>query len=148
MKNTIVLGLLSCGLLAAPHAFALTRAQAIKDYNGCLTFLKSTPAQKKKIAARVGETVEDGQEGCELAKRLGEAAGLPASTIHRLLEYSPKENRFLRAALLKRLAACPKVELVSPDEVVDTARDLADRQRPCARRSAEDRPTLLCQDFP
>ena len=34
------------------------------------------------------------------------------------------ENRFLRAALLKRLAACPKVELVSPDEVVDTARDL------------------------
>lgn len=34
------------------------------------------------------------------------------------------ENRFLRAALLKRLADCPEVELVSPDEVVDTTRDL------------------------
>ena len=34
------------------------------------------------------------------------------------------ENRFLRAALLKRLADCPAVELVSPDEVVDTTRDL------------------------
>ena len=34
------------------------------------------------------------------------------------------------------------------DVTIDTARDLADRQRPCARRSAEDRPTLLCQDFP
>ncbi|MFH1035397.1 MAG: ATP-dependent RecD-like DNA helicase [Pseudomonadota bacterium] len=32
------------------------------------------------------------------AKRLSEAGGLPASTIHRLLEYSPKENRFLRNA--------------------------------------------------
>jgi len=32
------------------------------------------------------------------------------------------ENRFLRAALLRRLAACPKVELVSPDEVVETER--------------------------
>jgi 2-octaprenyl-6-methoxyphenol hydroxylase len=33
------------------------------------------------------------------------------------------ENRFLRAALLRRLAACPKVELVSPDEVIDTTRE-------------------------
>lgn len=33
------------------------------------------------------------------------------------------ENRFLRAALLRRLAACPKVELVAPDEVVETERD-------------------------
>lgn len=33
------------------------------------------------------------------------------------------ENRFLRAALLRRLAACPHVELVSPDEVIDTARE-------------------------
>jgi 2-octaprenyl-6-methoxyphenol hydroxylase len=32
------------------------------------------------------------------------------------------ENRFLRAAILRRLAACPAVELVSPDEVVDTQR--------------------------
>ena len=32
------------------------------------------------------------------------------------------ENRFLRAALLRRLAACPKVELVSPDEVVESER--------------------------
>jgi len=35
------------------------------------------------------------------------------------------ENRFLRAALLRRLAACPRVELVSPDEVVETQRDPA-----------------------
>lgn len=35
------------------------------------------------------------------------------------------ENRFLRAALLRRLAACPRVELVSPDEVVETERDPA-----------------------
>ncbi len=35
------------------------------------------------------------------------------------------ENRFIRAALLRRLAACPKVELVSPEEVVETERDAA-----------------------
>ena len=34
------------------------------------------------------------------------------------------ENRFLRAALLKRLADCPQVELVAPDEVVETTRGL------------------------
>ena len=33
------------------------------------------------------------------------------------------ENRFLRAALLRRLAACPQVELVAPDEVIETRRD-------------------------
>jgi len=33
------------------------------------------------------------------------------------------ENRFLRATLLRRLAACPRVELVAPDEVIDTRRD-------------------------
>ena len=32
------------------------------------------------------------------------------------------ENRFLRAALLRRLAACPQVELIAPDEVVETRR--------------------------
>jgi 2-octaprenyl-6-methoxyphenol hydroxylase len=32
------------------------------------------------------------------------------------------ENRFLRAAMLRRLQACPKVELVAPDEALDTAR--------------------------
>src|SRR6478735_7872270 len=36
------------------------------------------------------------------------------------------ENRFLRAALLRRLAACRQVELIAPDEVIDTKRD-ADR---------------------
>jgi 2-octaprenyl-6-methoxyphenol hydroxylase len=36
------------------------------------------------------------------------------------------ENRFLRAALLRRLAACAAVELIAPDEVVETRRD-ADR---------------------
>lgn len=33
------------------------------------------------------------------------------------------ENRFLRSALLRRLAAHPRVELVSPDEVTETHRD-------------------------
>ena len=33
------------------------------------------------------------------------------------------ENRFLRAALLRRLAACPQVELIAPDEVIETTRD-------------------------
>jgi len=33
------------------------------------------------------------------------------------------ENRFLRAALLRRLAACAAVELMAPDEVIDTKRD-------------------------
>lgn len=34
------------------------------------------------------------------------------------------ENRFLRAALLRRLAACPHVELIAPDEVIETRRDV------------------------
>lgn len=34
------------------------------------------------------------------------------------------ENRFLRAALLRRLAACPRVELIAPDEVIETRRDV------------------------
>ena len=33
------------------------------------------------------------------------------------------ENRFLRAALQRRLAACPDVELVAPDEVTETDRN-------------------------
>jgi 2-octaprenyl-6-methoxyphenol hydroxylase len=33
------------------------------------------------------------------------------------------ENRFLRATLLRRLAACPHVEMVAPDEVIETRRD-------------------------
>jgi 2-octaprenyl-6-methoxyphenol hydroxylase len=33
------------------------------------------------------------------------------------------ENRFLRAAILRRLAGCANVELVAPDEAVDTLRD-------------------------
>jgi 2-octaprenyl-6-methoxyphenol hydroxylase len=36
------------------------------------------------------------------------------------------ENRFLRAALLQRLAGCPQVDLVAPDEVIETSRT-ADR---------------------
>lgn len=34
------------------------------------------------------------------------------------------ENRFVRAALLRRLAACPDVELVAPDEVIETDRNI------------------------
>lgn len=32
------------------------------------------------------------------------------------------ENRFLRSAILRRLAACPSVELLAPDEAIDTTR--------------------------
>jgi 2-octaprenyl-6-methoxyphenol hydroxylase len=32
------------------------------------------------------------------------------------------ENRFLRAALLHRLQACPKVDIMAPDEAIDTSR--------------------------
>ncbi|MFO1163170.1 MAG: UbiH/UbiF/VisC/COQ6 family ubiquinone biosynthesis hydroxylase [Reyranellaceae bacterium] len=34
------------------------------------------------------------------------------------------ENRFLRAALLRALAACPGVMLIAPDEVIETRRDV------------------------
>ena len=34
------------------------------------------------------------------------------------------ENRHLRIALLRRLAACPSVQLIAPDEVTKTTRDL------------------------
>ena len=33
------------------------------------------------------------------------------------------ENRFLRAALLRRLTTCSSVELIAPDEVIETRRD-------------------------
>src|SRR5437868_9108471 len=33
------------------------------------------------------------------------------------------ENRFLRAAIQRRLAACPGVELIAPDEALETSRD-------------------------
>ncbi|MBI5523654.1 MAG: ATP-dependent RecD-like DNA helicase [Desulfarculus sp.] len=50
------------------------------------------------IAGRMDMTVLLASPTGRAAKRLSEAAGLPASTIHRLLEYSPKEGRFLRNA--------------------------------------------------
>ena len=33
------------------------------------------------------------------------------------------ENRFLRSAIQRRLAACPNVELIAPDEALETTRD-------------------------
>jgi len=50
------------------------------------------------------------------------------------------ENRFLRAALLRRLAACPRVELVAPDEAVDTSRDAH-----CARLALKSGRQLLAR---
>ena len=46
------------------------------------------------------------------------------------------ENRFLRTALLRRLADCPQVELVAPDEVIETSRtaDRADLSLKSGRR--------------
>lgn len=46
------------------------------------------------------------------------------------------ENRFLRTALLRRLADCPQVELVAPDEVIETSRtaDQADLSLKSGRR--------------
>ncbi|CAO0821235.1 exodeoxyribonuclease V alpha subunit [Desulfarculales bacterium] len=50
------------------------------------------------IARRMEQRVLLAAPTGRAAKRLSEAGGLPASTIHRLLEYSPKENRFVRCA--------------------------------------------------
>ncbi len=49
-----------------------------------------------------------------------EAAGddIPAAPMGWIVE-----NRFLRAALLRQLAACPEVELMAPDEALNTDRD-------------------------
>ncbi len=50
------------------------------------------------VARRMGLSVALAAPTGRAAKRLGEACGAPAQTLHRLLEYSPKDNRFLRAA--------------------------------------------------
>lgn len=50
------------------------------------------------IARRMGQEVLLAAPTGRAAKRLAESCGLPAATIHRLLEYSPKENQFLRSA--------------------------------------------------
>ena len=48
------------------------------------------------IAQRMGLEVALAAPTGRAAKRLAETSGLEAATIHRLLEFSPKENRFLR----------------------------------------------------
>jgi len=50
------------------------------------------------IVRRMGLSILLAAPTGRAAKRLGEASGLPAATVHRLLEYSPKENRFQRDA--------------------------------------------------
>ncbi len=50
------------------------------------------------IARRMDQNVLLAAPTGRAAKRLSEACGLPAATIHRLLEYSPRENRFQRSA--------------------------------------------------
>ena len=50
------------------------------------------------IALRMGLTLALAAPTGRAAKRLQEATGQPAQTLHRLLEYSPKENRFQRHA--------------------------------------------------
>lgn len=64
------------------------------------------------IARRMGLSVALGAPTGRAAKRLGDSCGEPAQTLHRLLEYSPKENRFLRAADRPLIA-----DLVVVDEV-------------------------------
>jgi exodeoxyribonuclease V alpha subunit len=49
-----------------------------------------------KVAKRMGLAVALAAPTGRAAKRLSQASGMEASTLHRLLEYSPKENRFLR----------------------------------------------------
>ena len=50
------------------------------------------------------------------------------------------ENRFLRAALLRRLQACPQVELVAPDEALDTERGPDKVEHHAEERPAPRRP--------
>ncbi|MCF8031561.1 MAG: ATP-dependent RecD-like DNA helicase [Desulfarculaceae bacterium] len=49
-----------------------------------------------KVARRMGLYVALAAPTGRAAKRLSQASNMEASTLHRLLEYSPKENRFLR----------------------------------------------------
>jgi len=48
------------------------------------------------IARRMGLSVALAAPTGRAAKRLSESTGLPAATLHRLLEYAPKENAFQR----------------------------------------------------
>jgi exodeoxyribonuclease V alpha subunit len=48
------------------------------------------------IARRMDKSVALAAPTGRAAKRLAQASGMEASTLHRLLEFSPKENRFLR----------------------------------------------------
>lgn len=48
------------------------------------------------IARRMGLSVALAAPTGRAAKRLSESTGLPAATLHRLLEYTPKENAFQR----------------------------------------------------
>jgi len=50
------------------------------------------------IAQRMGQNVALAAPTGRAARRLAEASGRPAQTLHRLLEFSPKENSFLRGA--------------------------------------------------
>src|SRR5471032_2871698 len=53
------------------------------------------------------EAARDGKEGNEPAAPMGWIV----------------ENRFLRASIMRRLAACAEVELIAPDELLETDRD-------------------------
>ncbi|KMY67218.1 hypothetical protein AAU61_10050 [Desulfocarbo indianensis] len=48
------------------------------------------------IARRMGQSVALAAPTGRAAKRLSESTGLPAATLHRLLEYAPRENAFQR----------------------------------------------------
>lgn len=59
---------------------------------GKTTITRSIIAVLQQVRARIALAAPTGRA----AKRLSEATGAPASTIHRLLEYSPKSNAFER----------------------------------------------------
>lgn len=70
LKKLLVL---SAFLLAAP-AFAntcMTPAQVRNSYNGCMKYLKLSPAKKLKVAANTNYTIKQINWACELQKKKG-----------------------------------------------------------------------------
>ena len=59
---------------------------------GKTTIVRAVVALGKELNQRIGLCAPTGRA----AKRLSEATGREASTVHRLLEFSPRENQFMR----------------------------------------------------
>ena len=66
----ILLTLLFTGSIQA-QASCMTPAEVRKSYNGCMQFLKLSPAKQLKVAANVPYTLKQVKSACDLQKRKG-----------------------------------------------------------------------------